>query len=159
MGFHEKSAWAALGAIVLVFVPYFVVVFQHPMAYIGMFVLAVMVQVVLLTVFHVVNALATPEIRKSGDTPKLDELDRWIELRAAKLSSLLLSVVVMSWCMAAGFLIPTLAGASGTGDASRFVVSGFQAAMGLHVLFAGFVLVNVIYYATIVTGYRRLARG
>ena len=73
-------------SIVLAFVPYFWIVFRFPMAFVGVFVLAVVVLVALLVAFHVVNAMATASIRNTGDVPSPDELDRLIELRAAKLS-------------------------------------------------------------------------
>ncbi len=167
MSFHEKSAWACLVSVVLVFVPYFVFVFQYPMAFVGLFVLAVVGLVALLTSFHVVNSLVTASIRKTGNTPPHDELDRTIELRAAKLSGIVLSVVVLAWSIIAMFGIPA-AGvrevvnaneAGGVVSASQFAIPVLYVLTAIHLLFAGFVTANMTYYGTIVAGYRRLADG
>ena len=168
MGFHEKSAWACLVAVVLVFVPYFVMVFRYPMAFVGLFVLAVVGLIALLTIFHIVNSLVTASIRKTGETPPHDELDRTIELRAAKLSGIVLGVVVVVWSIIAMYGAPTIgvleiANAAAAGgvenDASQFAIPVLSALTAIHVLFAGFVAANVAYYGTIVAGYRRLAHG
>ncbi len=168
MGFHEKSAWACLLGIVLVFVPYFYFVFQHPMAFFGLFVIAVIVQVAFMTAFHVLNAILSPSIRKTGDVPPHDELDRMIELRAAKISGVVLGLVVISWCLIAMFGAPALgvheialAKASGASDLSpsQFAIPVMDVLLAIHTLFAGFVMANIVYYGSIVMGYRRLAHG
>lgn len=157
MSFHEKSAWACLISMVAVFVPYFWVVFHQPLAYLGLLVLAVIVQVVLLVVFHVVNALTTHSIRQRGDAPPQDELDRLIELRAAKLSGGVLAVVVAVWSLGALFGVLVIAGDGATG--SHFTIPVLQTLVAIHLLFAGFVLANLAYYGSIVVGYRRLLHG
>lgn len=168
MGFHEKSAWACLVAVLLVFVPYFVLVFQYPMAFVGLFVLAVAGLVALLTSFHIVNSLVTASLRRTGETPPHDELDRTIELRAAKLSGVVLGVVVVVWSIVAMYGAPTIgvreisnvAMAKGVeNDASQFAIPVLSVLTAIHLLFAGFVVANVAYYGTIVAGYRRLAHG
>ena len=168
MGFHEKSAWACLVAVVLVFVPYFFMVFRHPMAFVGLFVLATVGLVVLLTTFHLLNSLATASIRKAGKTPPHDELDRSIELRAAKLSGAVLGVVVVVWLIIAMYGAPAIgvmqhadavAGVGAEGDPSQFAIPVLSALTAIHMLFAGFVVANVTYYGTIVVGYRSLANG
>jgi hypothetical protein len=168
MGFHEKSAWACLLGILLVFVPYFVVVFRNPMAFLGLFILAVVVLVVILTAFHIVNAIMSPSIRKTGDVPPHDELDRLIELRAAKTSGVVLGVAVIAWCLLAMFGAP-LIGMQEIADAkaatgaevtpSQFAIPVANVLFAVHTLFAGFVVANVVYYGSIVVGYRRLANG
>lgn len=162
MGFHEKSAWACLLSILAVYVPYFWVVLRHPMA-LGLFVFAAALQAALLVAFHLANAIATRSIRRTGDTPPLDELDRIIELRAAKRSGLVLAVAVMTWCLAAMFGAPAV-GAAATAAADFAAPSGpavpvLLALTAVHALFAGFVLANLVYYGSIVAGYRRLAHG
>lgn len=164
MGFHEKSASACLLAIVLVYGPYFWMVFQHPYAGLGLFVVAVIALVVLLMTFHIINAITSRSIRKSGDLPPHDELDSLIELRAAKTSSFVLAFVVVGWC------IVTMYGALGASiSAAETVTSSSTQPMlvfplddaltGIHALFAGFVVANITYYGSIVLGYRRLAFG
>ncbi len=167
MSFHEKSAWVCFVSIGVVFAPYFGVVLRHPMAYVGLFGLAVIGLVVLLTLFHLVNALVTRSIRRSGEVPSLDELDRMVELRAAKTAGLVLAFVVVVWSLAAMIGIPA-AGvsqrvhASATGEsasAAGFVIPVAHAMTAVHLLFAGFVIANLVYYGRIVVAYRRLARG
>ncbi|MBL4942419.1 MAG: hypothetical protein JKY81_12245 [Colwellia sp.] len=165
MSFHEKSAWACLVSILLAYTPYFWMVFQHPMAAVGLFVLSAIILAVLLTAFHIVNALATRSIRKAGDMPAHDELDRIIELQASKLSGIVLAFVVVTWCITViyGVLgISEVAHAETLGDpltTSRLVVPVMDILSGVHALFAGFVIANLVYYGRIVAGYRKLARG
>ncbi len=156
MSFHEKSAWACLISIVVVFVPYFLIVFQQPMAF-GLLVLAVVLLSVLLSAFHIVNALMTRSIRTTGDIPPHDELDRLIELQAAKLSGIVLAIAVVSWSLSAMVRVPVLAGEGTT--PSQFAIPGIQALTAIHLLFAGFVVANLAYYGSIIAGYRRSLHG
>jgi len=153
MSFHEKSAWACLVLIIGVYMPYFVAVFRQPMAAVGLFVAAAVGLAVLLTVFHVVNALATRTIRATGRVPPADELDRHIELSASKWAGLVLAFAVMSWILFAMYALP-FAGVPEPG-----VVPLARAMTAIQWLFAGFVFANVAYYAGIVVGYRRMALG
>ena len=166
MGFQERNAWACGCSILVVFTPYFWLVFRYPMAHVGLFAIAVAALVALLVGFHVVNALATASIRKSGDVPKPDELDRIIELRAAKLAGIVLATVVLSWSMAAmvGVPAPGVANiAAGAAEnevtATDFAMQVTRVMFWVHILFAGFVVSNVAYYGSIIAGYRRLADG
>lgn len=168
MGFHEKNAWACLLGIALVFIPYFMVVFRFPMAFVGLFVLAVIVQVIFMTVFHIVNAIVSRSIRKAGGSPPLDELDRMIELRAAKISGVVLGVIVILWCMIAMYGAPAmgvqeviLANATGGTEhsPSQIVIPVMNVLLAVHTLFAGFVIANLVYYGSIVVSYRRLTNG
>ncbi len=156
MSFREKSAWFSLVSIVGVFVPYFIIVLQNPQAFIGLFAAAVVVLAVLLAGFHLVNAAATASIRKRGDIPLADELDKLIDLRAARVAGLVLVFVVVTWCLGAAV------GAAGLdlSTASSLVsISGLQALTAVHTLFAGFVISNLVYYVTIILGYRKLMYG
>ena len=164
MSFHEKSAWACLVSIVLVFVPYLAIVLQQPLAF-GLLAAAVIILAVILTAFHIVNAIVTRSIRETGDTPPHDELDRMIELRASKRAGVVLAVAVMGWCLGAMVLAPALASdALGSGATiapalSQLRVPVSQALIAIHLLFAGFVIANTVYYGSIVASYRRLAHG
>ena len=167
MSYHERSAWACLIAIVIVFVPYFAVVLSQPMAFVGLFVLAVIGLIALLVGFHAVNAIATATIRQTGDTPMLDELDRMIEFRAAKLSGLVLGVIVLAWSIGVMFGAPAVGvaeiakvdAANVPVDASDFAIPVSNAVFWVQVLFAGFVAANVTYFGRIVAGYRSMADG
>lgn len=110
MGYRERNAWACGWSIVVVFTPYFGFVFSYPMAYFAMFAIAVFSLVAILIGFHIVNAIATASIRKSGDVPVPDELDRTIELRAAKLAGILLATAVLAWSIAAMVGVPACRG-------------------------------------------------
>lgn len=167
MGFQEKSAWACLISIVAVFVPYFLVVFQQPLAFVGLFVLAVIALVIFLTAFHLVNALMTRSIRKSRDVPPQDELDRMIELQAAKRSGFVLAAVVLVWSVIVMFGVPALglgtptstSGSANDAAPLQLIIPLNQALTAIQVLFGGFVVANLAYYGSIVAGYRRLAGG
>ncbi len=167
MSFHEKSAWACMCSIVLAFVPYFWIVFRFPMAFVGVFVLAVMVLVALLVAFHVVNSMATASIRNTGDVPSPDELDRLIELRAAKLSGIVLATIVIIWSLVVMFGVPAVGvaeisneNAAGMSvESSDFAIPVTQALFWVHLLFAGFVVANLTYYGSVIAGYRGMASG
>jgi hypothetical protein len=166
MGYQERNAWACVCSIVAVYTPYFWCIFRNPMAYVALFAIAVLCLVALLIGFHIVNSLATASIRKSGDVPDSDELDRAIELRAAKFAGILLATAVLSWSIAAMVGVPA-AGVTNIAAAntdrsvtvSDFAIQVPEAMRWIHLLFAGFVISNVAYYGAIVFGYRRLAHG
>lgn len=166
MSYHEKSAWACMLAILLIFIPYFAIVLPHPMAFVGLFVLAVFGLVALLVGFQTLNAIFSPSIRRTGDTPALDELDRLIEFKAAKLSGFVLAFVVLAWTIAMMYLAPavgvaeiTKLEAAGQAQASNFSIPVNQAVFWLQILFAGFVTANIVYYGRIVASYRGMANG
>lgn len=166
MGYQERNAWACGCSILVVFTTYFWLVFGDPMAHVGFFAIAVAAQVALLVGFHLVNAIATASIRKSSDVPEPDELDRIIELRAAKLAGIILATVVLSWSMAAMVGVPAQSVANIAAAATENEVTATVSAIHVtkvmfwvHFLFAGFVVSNVAYYGSIIAGYRRLADG
>jgi hypothetical protein len=165
MSFHEKSAWACLVGIGVVYVPYFTVVLRFPMAALGLFGLSAIALVVILVVFHTVNAIATKSIRSHGEAPPVDELDQRIELKAAKWAGFVLSIAVLSWIIIAMYSAPVIgASAAEQGKLAGNEISGlnfaipvFSAMVAVHWLFAGFVIANMAYYGGIVLGYRRIA--
>lgn len=151
MNFQEKSAWACLLTILGIYTPYFLVVLREPLAGPGLFVAAAVGQAVLLTLFHIVNAMATRSMRASGRTPPADELDRAIEGSAARWAGFVLAFAVMAWILVTWFAVLVTAAPAVTG------VPIHTALAAVHWLFAGFVLANVVYYGAIVAGHRRLA--
>lgn len=166
MGFQERNAWACGCFTLAAFTPYFWLVFGNPMAYATLFTIAVFGLVVLLIGFHSVNSMASDSIRKSGDVPAQDELDRIIEFRAAKLAGIVLATVVLIWAIAAmvgvpaeGFANTATASSEGVANASDFAIPATKVMCWVHLLFAGFVISNVTYYGGIVAGYRRLTNG
>jgi hypothetical protein len=165
MGFHEKSAFACLISICLVYIPYFVFVFYFPMAALGLFWVSAVGLAALLAAFHIVNAIATRSIRATGKVPPVDELDQHLELKAAKWAGFILAFAVMTWILVAMYSIPVpgssvfqQTNATGTEvSPSSYAIPMFTAMAAVHWLFAGFVFANVTYYGVIVLGYRRLA--
>ena len=165
MSFHEKSAWACLVGIGVVYIPYFTVVLRFPMAALGLFWLSAIGLVAILVVFHTVNAIATKSIRSHGEVPPFDELDQRIELKAAKWAGFVLSVAVVTWILIAMYSAPVIGGsaleqaklAGSEISPLHFSIPMFSAMVAVHWLFAGFVIANVAYYGGIVLGYRRIA--
>ena len=159
MNYHEKSAWVCAICILAVYVPYFVFVWMTPAAYMVFFVAAVIGLVALMVGFHAVIALSTPKVLETGDTPPRDEMDRLIEFRAAKWSGIFLGVVVLTCCLNAMILIPlnSLELSREAAETGTMAISVSKALVGVHVLFAGFVLANLVYYCSIIVGYRSLS--
>lgn len=160
MSFHEKSAWASLLAVGLVFTPYFVVVGRNPLAF-GFLVVAVVVLVVILAGFHSINAISDTLIRKRGVLPPTDELDRMIELRAAKRAGFVLACAVVTWCLVTMIVVPAQGIATGgiPSNMTELRLPVTDVLTAIHWLFASFVFANCVYYASIVIGYRKLAHG
>ena len=158
MSFHEKSAWACLGSILVVFVPFFLVVFNTPgyPVVVAAFLASVVGLITLLTVLHAWFAIGSKSIRQTGDAPPMDEREVGIELRATKISSIVLGVVVMFWCLGAYGSIP-FGGAEQVAEAPGVMlpVPADDALFAVHLLFAGFVVANVVYYLAQVIGHRR----
>jgi len=150
MSYREKSAWASLISLIIVYLAYFSIVFSDFGHVVTLLALgaAVLIHVTALSGTHLILALSTREVRESGDEPPRDERDVSVDLRSFRASSYVLGTAVMLWCMAA------FAG---------IVMSGIEdvrienAMMACQVLFAGFVLANITYYATQVVGYRRMS--
>lgn len=165
MSFHEKSALACLVSISLVYTPYFVVVSRFPMASLGLFWVAAGGLAMVLTLFHIVNAIATRSIRATGNAPSADELDQRIELKASKWAGFILAFAVVSWILIAMYSMPGIGqsvreeGRAAGAELSPldFAIPVFTAMLAVQWLFAGFVVANLAYYGGIVIGYRRLA--
>ena len=162
MAFHEKNAWACLLSLLLVFVPYFIFVLRNPVAYIWLFVLAVVVLAGLLTAFNVINASIFAVNSKSGELTQLDERDKSIEVRAAKISGVVLGFAVVTWCLNTMIGIPIIGkrelaenGVANGQSLSDFSIPAETVLTAIHLLFAGFVIANVVYYLAIIVGYRR----
>ncbi len=137
------------------------------MSHVAFFFIAVLSLVLLLSCFHAINVIATKSIRDSGNFPKLDELDKVIELRASKWAGVVLSVAVLFWSLAAMMGVPieeisNIAGQQQTEasvNESDFSIPVTKAMFWIHLLFGGFVLSNLVYYGKIIAGYRRLQNG
>lgn len=167
LGYREKNAWICGLSILVVYTPYFYFVLRFPMSHVAFFFIAVLSLVLLLSCFHAINVIATKSIRDSGNFPKLDELDKVIELRASKWAGVVLSVAVLFWSLAAMMGVPieeisNIAGQQQTEasvNESDFSIPVTKAMFWIHLLFGGFVLSNLVYYGKIIAGYRRLQNG
>jgi hypothetical protein len=164
MSFHEKSAWACLISISVVYVPYLLFVFRFPMAALGLFWISAIGLVALLVVFHIINAIATRSIRTTGEVPPVDELDQQIDSNAAKWAGFILSSAVLTWILVAMYGLPITASSLRSQTlathemlSSTPAIPMFTAMAAVHWLFACFVLANLAYYGGIVFRYRRLA--
>lgn len=162
MSFHEKNAWACVISLLLVFIPYFFYVLQNPVAYVWLFILAVVLLVGLLVIFHIVNSSVTAVDSDSLETQQLDERDQAIEVRASKWAGIVLGFVVVIWCLNTMIGIPIIGSRNiadnslATSDMLReSSISVATALTAIHLLFAGFVFANVVYYFAIIFGYRR----
>ena len=90
MSFREKSAWASLAVMLVVYVPYFVHIFRlfgrselQGGVLLGQFIGAVVFQVFLLIIVHIVIAIQSRQ-------QQADERDRAIEARSYKIAYLAL---------------------------------------------------------------------
>ena len=90
MSFREKSAWASLAVMLVVYVPYFVYVFRlfgrgelKGSVLLGQFIGAVVFQVFLLIIVHIVIAIQSRQ-------QQADERDRAIEAKSYKIAYLAL---------------------------------------------------------------------
>lgn len=164
MGFREKNAWICGLSILTVFAPYFYFVFQNPAAHTALFLVTAASLVLLQSGFHTINAMATKSIRESGECPGLDELDKLIELRASKWAGCVLAASVLIWFMAAMMNSPAEAMPEPLArqtnprlSESVILIPVTNAMFWVQLLFAGFVLSNLVYYAKIVAAYRGLS--
>ena len=145
LSFREKSLWASLIAILVVFSPYFAINFSHLLTgdpeisdtfvAIGTFVAAVLFLVVIMVVLHILIALST---RYEDE----DERDRFIELTATRNAHWVLSVGV--WVTLAA------PGASAIGWLPPMSTLLFA-----HLIFAAFVLAEVVGIVSQLIQYRR----
>ena len=167
MGFIEKNAWFCCVAIFVVFAPYFYFSFQYPVEHVSIFFIAVIALVILLAVFHAINAIATKSIRESGGAPQADELDDQIELRSSKCSGFVLTALVLVWCLAAMWSVPVESvsntaiqqeGAASI-DGFVFAITSAEAVLWINLIFAGIVVSNLTYYGKIIASYRGISNG
>jgi hypothetical protein len=147
MSFREKSAWASLAVMLVVFVPYFVHIFRlfeedklDWNTVLGEFIGAVVFEVVLLIVVHIVLAVRSKEEEK-------DERDLAIESKSFKIAYF---VLVSSCCVA----IPCLIGL-GFGLQPGAIVQLTSPVLVSQLLLLCFVAAEASKYVTQLVCYRR----
>ena len=161
MAFNEKNAWICLFGLAMVYVPYFVIALINPAASFPMFFIAIFVLILILSGFHLINALFDSNLRKTGSQPPLDEREIGIETRSAKFAGLVLSVFVTFWSL---FALAGLAMLISHAlpleqepmkQIATLQIPAMPVFLGFQILFAGFVFANISYYGAIIVGYRR----
>ena len=165
MSYHEKSAWLTLIPILLVFVPYFIAVFKTPFATVFFLIIAVIALVVILTICRTGLAIATPKVLRTGDEPGMDEMERRFDRTSVNVAAYFLSTVVVLWCLntLVGIPIQAFRGLAESErtitniDLSQLTIPAVDAVNAVQLLFAGFVLANVIYYVSLIVCYRRVS--
>lgn len=161
MTFYEKNAWFCFFALLIVYVPYFAYSFVDPSASFPLYFAAVAMLMIVLALFHAANAVFSPRSRKTGPNPPKDERDAGIEINSAKFAGIVLSVVVTFWIFAALIGLAALIShamplrAEPMKNLASVKIPVIPVLIGFHVLFAGFVVANLAYYASIIRGYRR----
>ena len=137
MAFKEKSAWVSLVLTALVYGGYFYNLSRIPLvawggATIGMTVATVIVLTVLQIVFQAAIAIASP---REANAPS-DERERWIQNSAASFAFYVLQ-------------FGAIAGAASVYFVDRFVTA--------NVIVAALALCQVVQYAGVIVGYRRMS--
>ena len=158
VSFREKSAWVGLGVILVVYVPYFIYVCGLVRrgeltigAAIGIFIAAVIFQVVLAIVAHIAVSIRTRVDRK-------DERDSAIESKAFRNAYFVLTSAI---CLAAIFvtLVGLGQGATAQGGGATHFVRGIGAvlspAAATQILLLCLVVAEASKYGTHVFCYRR----
>jgi len=151
MSFQEKSAWVSLLSTVFIFASYFVTVFELTRlghtdggTVLGLFIGAVVTQMLVAGAVHIVFSTSG----KSSDRLDVkDERDQSIDLRGYRNAYVVITGWV--WLAICGLATRVLVGEE-AGDVFRltpFVVG--------HVLLLGYVVSEVVRYATQVFYYRR----
>ena len=92
-------------------------------------------------------------------------MEKRFDQTALKIAGYFLSVVVLLWCLNVLVGIPVLAirGLAAADqnvaqvDLSQLSIPAVQALNAVQLLFAGFVLANVVYYVSLILCYRRVA--
>lgn len=159
MTIHERSAWVSIGAMLVLYIPYFMEVQTNPMQGLVLFWVVGVGMAIILVIFHTIDAIMHVVLKRSGSLTLVDEFDQTIQRHAAMIAGGLLAVVVMSWIIVMMYLLP-LFGSSvvdTSNYASIYVAWPIEYMMrAVHWLFAGFVLSNIVYYAVVIYHYRSL---
>ena len=145
--FREKSAWVILGAILVVFVPYFTFVFRLfaagqlvAGAVLGLFIGATIWMILLTAGFHIALSLFS-----RADNP--DERDRAIELKSFRVAYAIMAITF--FCAIGAMVVLALPSANPSGV--RWLAPVFVS----QVFFLCFVLAEIGKYLTQVICHRR----
>ena len=162
MTLHEKSAWVSVGAILLLYIPYFIDVNAQPMESLYRFWGVGIGMAVIMVLFHTIDAIIHAIQKRGGALQLVDELDRAIQHNATTVSSAMLAVVVVAWVIVMMYALPMLGVSveeTTSDQTERYVAWSIQQIMrAVQWLFAGFVLSNLVFYCMVIVQYRRLYR-
>lgn len=160
MTLHEKSAWVSVGAIVLLYIPYFMQVNAYPMASLYLFWVVGIGMAVIMVLFHTIDAVVHVVQKREGALQLVDELDRAIEHNAMAISGILLAVVVVIWVMVMMYALPVFGSSvvETTSDSMNAYVAWpiDQVMRAIQWLFAGFVMANLVFYGVVIAQYRSM---
>jgi len=159
---HEKSAWVSVGALIVLYVPYFIDVNAHPMESLYRFWVVAMGMAVIMVLFHATDAIIHVIQRRSGAVQLIDELDRVIQQKATTVAGAMLSSVIVVWIIVMMYALPVL-GISVVETTSDDVLTHVawpieQVMRAIQWLFAGFVVSNIVFYVAVIVQYRRIQR-
>lgn len=162
MGIHEKGAWVSIGAIMVLYIPYFIDVYTEPMTALYRFWYVAIGMAVILSVFHAIDSILHLLNRRRGEYAVVDELDQRIQHKAALVSGGLLACMVMIWVIVMMYALPMLGDevVETTSDGSLSYVAWpiTQIMHAVQWLFASFVGAQVLYYGMILGQYRSMSR-
>lgn len=163
MAIHERSAWVSIGAILALYIPYFMDVNAHPMESLYRFWGVGIGIAVIMALFHTIDAIIHVIQKRSDAMQLVDELDQAIHHNATAVSGGLLAVVVVAWVIGMMYALPVL-GVSVVETTSEGIDTYIawsipQMMRAVQWLFAGFVLSNLVFYGMVIVQYRRLHRA
>jgi hypothetical protein len=160
MTIHERSAWISIGAILMLYIPYFIDVNAQPMVSLYRFWGVGIGMAVIMALFHAIDAVMHVVQKRGGAIQLVDELDRAIQHNAMAISGILLAVVVVVWVIVMMYALP-LFGSSVVETTSDYVNAYVawpidQVMRAIQWLFAGFVMANLVFYGVVIAQYRSM---
>lgn len=157
---HEKSAWVSVGALILLYIPYFIDVNAQPMESLYRFWVVAIGMAVIMVLFHAIDAIIHVIQKRSGAVQLIDELDRVIQQKATTIAGAMVSAVIVVWIIVMMYALPVL-GVSVVETTSDGVHTHVawpieQVMRAIQWLFAGFVVSNLVFYIAVIVQYRRI---
>lgn len=163
MAIHERSAWGSIGAILVLYIPYFIEVNAHPMESLYRFWMVGIGMAVIMGVFHLIDTIVHVVQTRRIPLQILDELDRTIQYKAMMVSGGVLAFALVIWVIVMMYALPILGATVIETTSERvntYVAWPIDHVMrAIQWLFAGFVLANLVFYLAVIVQYRGLHRA
>lgn len=160
MTIHEKSAWASVVAILVLYIPYFSAVNAQPMEGVYRFWGVTIGMAVIMGVFHAIDAIVHVIRHRTHVVTLVDELDQAIQRDAAMVAGGVLAGVVVCWVIGMMYALPlsavTVTETTSDGIRTYVAWSVDDIMRAIHWLFAGFVMANLVYYFVMIVRYRSM---